>query len=164
MDVRHAVTADAMALRPVETTVAPTGIAAMGVPADRPPMVSDRAPVVTASLAKVAKTTTCAKDARASSAKAARTVSVATAARNNAKAGRRNRRHRVPLVNRRSASPRKTSSKSMQRLPPPMLPKPHRARWRAPTSSAKAVAVVAAVVAVAVVIVPSGHRARRLHP
>ena len=61
MDVRRAATAGAMALRPVETTVAPTGIAAMGVPADRPPMVSDRAPVVTASLAKVAKTTTCAK-------------------------------------------------------------------------------------------------------
>ena len=110
-----------MALRLVETSAAPTGIAAMGVPADRAPTVSDRrAPVVTASHARVARTTTCAKDARVSSAKAARTVSGAMAARSNEKAGRRNRRHRVPLVNRRSASPRKTSSKSMQRLPPPM--------------------------------------------
>ena len=120
MDVRRAAMVDAMALRLVETSAAPTGIAAMGAPADRAPMVSDRAPVVTASLVKVAKTMTCAKDARASSAKAARKVSDAMAARSNAKAGRRNRRHRVPLVNRRSASPRKTSSKSMQRLPPPM--------------------------------------------
>ena len=119
MDVRRAARVDAMALRLVETSAAPTGIAAMGAPADRAPMVRDRAPVVTAS-AKVAKTMTCAKDARASSAKAARKVSDAMAARSNAKADRRNRRHRVPLVNRRSASPRKTSSKSMQRLPPPM--------------------------------------------
>ena len=77
-------------------------------------------PSRTARLAKVAKTTTCAKDARASSAKAARTASGAMAARSNAKAGRRNRRHRVPLVNRRSGNPRKTSSKPMQRSPPRM--------------------------------------------
>ena len=165
MDVRHAAMRDATAVRRDAMTAAPTGIVATQRElANREAMVSDQVAAVTANRAKAARTTMRVKDAKASPVKDARTVSVAMAARTNAKPGRRSRRHRVPLVNRRSASPRKTSSKSTQRLPPPMLPKPHRAQWQAPTSSAKAAAVVAAVVAVAVVIVPSGRRAHRLRP